>query len=338
MTERILAYLMDDLSPAERAEVEVRLTDDPAWQAEFERLRDCLAGCGGDCDDVPAAAVEAAPPSDLARRTCSQVESGVYQRVALGGDTSQICCGRSRWQFADLAVAAGVVLALGSLMLPAVVESREAARRTACQQNLGELGRAFLAFADRHGKELPPLAPGQNAGMYAVYLADQTGMSREQLSQLLVCPASRLADDVAAGRVRVVIPTREQLHAAQGPALLALRQFMGGDYAYRFGFFDPQGKLHQVEFIGDDQLPVLADAPEITPTGFRNMRHGASGGHVLYQNMTVRFVVGSTTPAGDDLFTNLAGQQAAGLDRDDVVLGLSGFEPLGTNFIFSMDE
>ena len=50
MTEQLLAYLLDDLSPADRDAVESRLAADEVWRQEFERLKDCLAG-GGDRDE-----------------------------------------------------------------------------------------------------------------------------------------------------------------------------------------------------------------------------------------------------------------------------------------------
>ncbi|MCA9237481.1 MAG: hypothetical protein KDA44_18530 [Planctomycetales bacterium] len=344
MTEQLLAYLLDDLSAAERLEVEARLADDPTWQAEFARLRDCLAGCDGDCDDVPATpAAEDAPPADLVARTCTLVESGVYESLASlegGSETRNAACAYAghcgSWRFIDLAVAAGVLVALGGLLLPALVESREASRRTVCQNKLRALGAEFVAYAERNNHQLPPLRPGQNAGMYAVYIADQCGLPREDVAELLICPATQLAEDVARGRARLWVPTRKELSEACGPALIALRQQMGGTFAYRFGFFDPDGQLHQVRFVGSDQLPVLADAPDSSPMGFVSQRHGSSGENVLYQSMSVRFVSGHVIPNGDDLFCNRAGQHAAGLDRDDMVLGRSEFEPLGT--IFPMGE
>lgn len=330
MTERILAYLLDDLTPAERSEVEAQLADDPAWQAEFARLRDCLAGRGGDCSDVPAAASDEPPPSDLARRTCTLVESGVHEiRPA---NSAPSCCGRHGWRIADLAVAGGVLVAVGSLLMPALLESRDSARRAVCQNNLRNLGAEFVAYAERNNRQLPQLRPGQNAGVYAVYIADQCGLQREQVARWITCPETQRADDLANGRVRAWIPTRAELAQARGPALIALRQQMGGDFAFSFGYTDSTGQVHQVPFTGSDQVPVLADAPDRTPRGFESVRHGQNGENVLYQSMVVRFVIGHTAPDGDDLFANRAGQHAAGLGRDDLVLGRSEFEPLGTVF------
>ncbi|MBX3431757.1 MAG: hypothetical protein KF847_00265 [Pirellulales bacterium] len=330
MTEQLLAYLLDDLSPADRATIETRLETDPAWRQEFERLRECLSGGNDpeDCGCAELAIAEPQPPADLVQRTCSLVESGEFSLRELMCDPPRT---GHHWRLADFAVAAGVFLAIAAVTSPGLLQSREASRRAICANKLRALGTEFVAYAERNNRQLPPIALGQNAGMYAVALADQCGMDRELFAELLSCPATQLGEDVANGRVRLRVPTQADLLRAHGPVLIALRQRMGGSYAYRFGYFDPQGELHHVRFVGSDSMPVLADAPAVTQA-FRSTPHGPCGQNVLYQSMSVRFVAGCQAPNGDELFLNLAGQHAAGLNRDDLVLGRSEFEPLGTIF------
>ena len=68
MTDELVAYLLDDLCPERRAEVERRLGHDAEWQREFERLKECFAETGD-----PAKCADE-PPQDLVTRTCCMVE------------------------------------------------------------------------------------------------------------------------------------------------------------------------------------------------------------------------------------------------------------------------
>jgi anti-sigma factor RsiW len=46
MTDDLIAYLMDDLSPERRAEVDAKLESDVVWRWELDRLRECMVASG----------------------------------------------------------------------------------------------------------------------------------------------------------------------------------------------------------------------------------------------------------------------------------------------------
>lgn len=67
----------------------------------------------------------------------------------------------ARWNLAELFVSASVVTSLLLLLLPAVVQTQEAARQDRCAENLRQIGRAAQAFTERnsvlpHNQQVSP--------------------------------------------------------------------------------------------------------------------------------------------------------------------------------------
>lgn len=333
MTDELIAYLLDDLSPERRASVEEKLAIDPAWRRELARLQECLAA-GADPGRLAEECADE-PPQDLVARTCTLVQrSGEAPARGAGLPAAAFtdaapwrACG-GRWSLTDLTVGAGVLLLLGSLVLPAMFESRDAARRSVCQNNLQQLGAALFNYQEVRDHRLPAVAAGENAGVYAVELLEHGGLSREQLAELLLCPQSRLADDVAAGRVVLIIPTRREFDAAVGTARAQMVQTMGGSFAYRLGYHE-NGALRQPFFTGEEHLPLVADAPQFSESGVRGGNH-ARGHNVLYECLSVSFRTTCLLPdRRDNFYLNADERPAAGRHRRDVVLGGNAIGPDG---------
>ena len=138
MTDELVAYLLDDMCPERRAEIEQRLQSDRAWQRELERLKDCLAATGD-----PAKCIED-PPRDLVHRTCcyvtqvDNVHGSVDVPAPVAGRAAVVAApalpaATTSLSLADVAVGGGVLLLVGMLVVPALRESRDATRRLACQ-------------------------------------------------------------------------------------------------------------------------------------------------------------------------------------------------------------
>lgn len=338
MTEELLAYLLDDLPPERRAEVERNVAIDPAWRRELERLRACL-DAGGDREQCGCQ--EEAPPEDLLTRTCFLVEhvshcqeqsstrlgasrpkraAGVVHAVPAMSAAGASVAQTRPWSPWDAALAAGVLLALGALMTPALYETRATARRQTCDNNLKTLGTALFEYQLNHKKQLPPVLPNQNAAIFAVALRDGAGVTEEQLRQILVCPESQLAAAIAAGRIQFRMPPQEELRRASGERLAELLQKIPCSYAYRVGFYDVEDQYQQLPYTGDPQMPMLGDAPEVTPEGIRSANHGC-GQNVLYECLGVKYRTNCLQPGGrDNFYLNQAGRHAAGLDEEDIVL------------------
>jgi hypothetical protein len=332
MTDELLAYLLDDLSAERRAEVEQRLAVDPAWRRERERLQQCLAATGD-----PQSCVDE-PPVDLVKRTCGLVErAGSFDSaerrryagaVALTATTEPIASPGSRWSLTDCTVCAGVLGVLAMLMLPAMRESRDAARRQVCQARLGALGTVLWKYSQNHGRKLPEVNPGEPAGIYAVELAERAGVPREELEEIMLCPASEEARRRFEGEAAPHIPSRAELATARGPQWVLLVKAMGGSFAYRLGYYDRKHKYHFTRFTGGQDQPLSADAPSVTSAGVASINH-AGGHNVLDQSLRVVFRTNNFWNADSNIFLNAAGRPAAGEHYGDVVLTSSHYGPDG---------
>jgi hypothetical protein len=105
---------------------------------------------------------------------------------------------------------------------------------------------------------------------------------------------------------------------------------MGGSFAYRVGYFDPQGEYHQVDFLARSTAPVMADAPNFELAAFQSTNHGGCGQNVLFQDCSVRYYTICKQQGQDkNWFLNAEGQHAAGKHPSDIVMIRSESSPLG---------
>lgn len=333
MRDDLLAYLLDDADPEQRRRIEHHLECDPTWQHELERLRSCLEAQSSGSTSADC------PPEDLVRRTCSLVDSAVLEGITICpgessaatlSEASEFVSHTRRWSIADWTVGTGIVAVVFMLLLPALHESRETARRLKCQDNIREIGSGLVDYAERGRQGLPHVGFHQNAGMFVMELAEGSRLSRTQLAELLVCPGSQLADDVFSGKIVMHIPTRDELNAATEKQLLELRQHMSGSFAYQFGYVDAKGNYCRMKFVGRSDAPMLADAPSYLVEGFQSANHGGCGQNVIFQDLSSRYCNQCVCENGDKhLFLNIKGQHAAGQTHLDYVLGRSEATPAG---------
>ncbi len=333
MRDELLAYLLGDLSPQEKERISERLQNDPIWQRELETLEACLKSQEADSESNSL-------PADLVDRTCSLVKrathhgsnslhDSLHKAQASLTESHEGAVSPRRWSLADLTIAAGVLMALGMLLLPAVRESRDAARRLKCQNNLKNLGTALVEYSERYGQGLPHIELGENAGSFVLDLAESNLLSREALYELLVCPSSPLADAVFAGSARIHIPTQQQLDQASPEMLALVRKWMAGSYAFRIGYRDKRGRYRHVEFSNSPNAPMLADAPSISVAGFQSPNHGCAGQFVVFQDLSVRYFKQCSPNENTNFFLNDDHQHAAGRHIRDVVLARSEADPAG---------
>lgn len=332
MKEQLLAYLLNDLEPAERQSVEDALAADPSLAEELEHLRKCLGASDKEPEQV------ASPPTKLALRTCSFVEHAIARSKSFCKSTSDAaalseshdgCAARSRWSCIDLAVGICVLLALGALLIPALHESRDTARQLKCQENLFRLGAALTEYNDHFRRGLPQIEPDQNAGFFVVELYESGILTREELAELVVCPATPLADKVASGHLRIYIPNRQEYLATNGAAGNLLRKLMAGDYAYNLGYRAPSGRIQQIHFVGSAYLPLLSDAPSLAIAGYQSANHGGCGQNVIFQDLSCRYIkCYQAQNQQDHWYLNDEGQPAAGCRSTDIVLAPSEATPV----------
>ncbi len=99
----------------------------------------------------------------------------------------------------------------------------------------------------------------------------------------------------------------------------AARQ-LAGNYAYSLGYRE-NGTLHGPCDL-DCEQPILADHNPLADSGGNSPNHGGQGQNVLYIDGHVRWCISPVLgcPA-DNIYLNRKGKVAAGLNRDDSVLG-----------------
>jgi hypothetical protein len=333
MRDLLVRYLLGELNSQEQEQLEAQLRDSPEMRRELEYLRACLPGGGSDADVKRPRTDDT--PTGLAERTLGRIhggepDEGVARSPAEVAAAYDRPAGTPSWSLADLTVAGGVFLAISMLFLPALRQSRDAARRNGCANNLRQLGVMLESSSGQHGWFFPQVTRHDNAGVFAVYLLEEQHADRDELARLLVCRSSQLAQDVAEKRVFIRVPTMRELEAATAIERCVLNRYMGGDYAYLLGFVE--GDHHYaVRNEHSCRKAVLADAPSQMLNNLMSANHGGCGQNVLFQDGHVCYQKKSSLPENQRgaIYLNDAGEEAAGLDRDDTVLGRSETTPGG---------
>jgi hypothetical protein len=336
MRDLLIRYLLGELEPGELRRLEERLQTSPELRRELDHLRTCLTAepdydpagdllpCG--LAERTARRVSELDGDDCAPRSCS---SAIEPTALSALDPSPTALG---WSLADLTVAGGVFLAVSMLVFPALRDSREATRAAICQDHQQQLWVALVEFAQGHAGFLPRIRPDENAGMFAMQLAEKGYLSAEQLAVLLVCPGGPLADKIRAGEFQVTIPTRAQLASMSPRELAEARRMMSPFYAYQFPF--RRGNYYT--YRQDDRqplAPILCDASSGEPGEIMSPNH-AGMVQVLCADGSVRQFQSCRVPAfDDDLYRNLNGVVAAGCSPYDAVLGRSEATPAGVEFV-----
>src|SRR5207245_5456662 len=114
----------------------------------------------------------------------------------------------------------------------ALRQSRDMARRNDCANNVGQIGVLLQNYSENHGGYFPLVGPTDNAGMFAVRIVKEGYANADELARLLVCRSSPLASDIAAGRVVMRIPDKQEILDAGPSKLVALCRGSAGSYVY----------------------------------------------------------------------------------------------------------
>jgi len=358
MTDDLIAYLMDDLSPERRAEVDAKLETDVVWRWELQRLRECMAASGDiescsesspappealEASSVSASPVDVEPPVDLVQKTCCFVEdsaSGKFkvEKKRCGKQKAKFSAeacrsgGRS-WSLADVTVGAGVLLILAALVMPAIQSSQTASRRGTCDFNLRALGMATGKYADLNNGLLPEVSPGQPAVYYLTRLVEGGVLTEAEALEIGACPDSDEARRRSEEKLKLHVPTTNEFAMATGDELLRLIATSGMSYAVPVGYFDEKGQHHPSKLSSHSERPMIADAPVIGPMGVRPVSHGGCTQNVLNEAGCVKPYSLCVLPGEDarvrDIHLNNEGLPAAGNSPDDLFLAPPSYGPDG---------
>ncbi|MEX2139515.1 MAG: hypothetical protein WD894_09660 [Pirellulales bacterium] len=320
MRNELLGYLLGALETNERAKVENELASDDRLRSEMELLRRGLTPLEADGDRFD-------PPIGLARRTIEFV----FLRLALqaeGPAANEPAVTRPqsnwsdqpaptrRWRMVDISVAAGILVAALSVVVPAIIQSRANTQRLACQDRMKSTYSGIAKYADLHNGKLPiaTVSAGFDgkAGIYAPLLR-QAGYLEQEESVL--CPGSELASEVAGEAYRV--PSIEELRKASGLELNRLIRRMGGSYAFAIGYRE-NGRYRTLVMRPGANFPLMADLPGENgkPIG----HHGGCGRNVLTADGRIVYIPTCCWGTRDNLFANDDGEVDAGTSKHDNVL------------------
>jgi prepilin-type processing-associated H-X9-DG protein len=316
LDENLIGYLLDALEPDAKAEVEAQLRAQPETRDRLDWLRHALE---------PLAADKAAPnpPSQLAVRTLARVAEFCCLELhkappAVARSSPQ----RSWWRRADLVAAAALFLLAVSLVLPAVLRSRQNQALVQCQDNLRDFHVGLQTYHDQH-HQFPSVAsehPRDAAGMVVPILASCGVLGN---TAKLRCPEG--GNEVSCSL------SLEQARALSPEAFFKQAGNLFPSYAYSLGYKDDNGEYcgpTVPEDMTASSFPLVADAPPADGSLSNSLNHGGAGQNILFADGHVRFVNNRTAGfQGDDIYLNKAKKVAAGVDPLDTVLGPSASKP-----------
>jgi hypothetical protein len=322
MDENLVGYLLDALDPDERQQVQARLNARPELRMQMERLQRALEPLATDAEPLtapPGLALSAL--ARIAEYRCRTLPNAPpptpAQRITVPA--------RRMPRRADLLVAAMLLVVIGGLAFPGVQRLwRVYDHRATCTNNLRGLWTGLQGYAAHHDGYLPKIeedGPISRAGMFVPVLHNAGVLNS---NTPLVCPGDQ-------GQPMPAPPSLSDLQALYSSDRRAFDtavQNLAGSYAYTIGYKD--GNLLQGLRQGSgDDLPVLADRlPCNTLDNSNSPNHGGAGQNVLHLGGYSRWRPQRTAGInGDDIYLNRNKKVAAGLSRDDTVLGCSDSSP-----------
>jgi hypothetical protein len=304
--QNLLDHALGQLEGPERAEVERQLAADPCETQTYDGLVRAL-------DQLLDDGLVIEVPPDLATRTLAYVSENRRQRRILDFVPVTV---PFRW--ADVAVAACVLLAGMLTLLPAVQRSKARMNQAACVFNLQRLGLGLAQYGHQHRvyPYQPSDCPQATAGTFAALL-HEAGLL-DDLSTL-DCPSNGACQHVP-------LPDLQALCTLHRNDPGRYQQTLRWDYAYHGGYRDGSGPAQPLTTACAHNIPLLADQPpheaglkQILPGNSPN--HGGRGQNVLFTDLHVGWHnTRSLGPHDPDMFLNDSQQPGPGLRRDDAVL------------------
>jgi hypothetical protein len=323
--EHLLGYLLGALSPEEHEQIATEINHNPTLQAEMQRLKACVEHVG--LTDEPA---DFEPPVGLAERTCQFVAASARQVALSAGRFAGSEVERHRFTWSDLVTVAAVVVAAASMFFPALSFSRFQSQIATCQNQLRLIGYGMQEYSNLqpdHSFPGPEAEGPRSAAGVAAGMLVSNGLAKPQM---FLCPAAyRSHNSVRLPRM----PLPEELDRATGKDLLAMQKAMGGDFGFNMGY-TANGKLMRPTNSWREQYGLAGDAPSNSQPRRASANHAGRGQNVVYEDGHVKFLRDvSKSVVLDDPFHNRDGWVAAGVDRDDAVLGASEDAPIPVRLI-----
>lgn len=324
MREDLIAYALGELNNDERSRVEEAIAADPALAEELEQIRNCLGDMNQPECDEPLAM-----PRGLADRTTAGILSECDNPTS--DETHGWAATAGLMSPVDMTVAIGILITVGSLLLPAIYSSRTQSQQLSCTNNLAQIGRLLTMYSDDNRGFYPVVRPTEHVGIFASRLQEADYVRGDSFDQLFVCPASSLANQLEAESREFRVPSLAELSMASGMWATELQRVSSGSYGYHPGsvkgnvYMPAHNRRHSL-------LPVLADTPCVVSNYRVGANHGGAVVNTLFQDGSVRSLETPLVPqVNDHLFVNEHGEPSVGSCWSDAVVLPSGATP-GVDF------
>lgn len=304
-------YAMGQVEGPDHDQAEAWLAANPRAAETVDRLSRALTQLIDDGETYE-------PPADLVLRTVRfalEQPSTQRRRTILDFVPATV---PFRW--ADVAVAAGIVIAGLLTLMPAVQRSRDRMNQAGCAYNLQQLGQSLWQYANQHNHypTANELKPGVPAGGFVSILRDASLFSDRDL-RALDCPENGPMVN------HPPVPDIETIHQLHQFDPQRLREAILMDYAYTIGHVRDSGGVAPIDANPSSVLPLLADQPP--HSNFRQIGQGNSPNHrgrgqnVLYTDLHVGWHASRRlSPRDDDLYLNARHELAPGISPEDSVL------------------
>ncbi len=328
--EELLGYVLGALDAQEQRNVQQLIDQDPELEEQLLAIKNSILPL--DCLDTSG------PRPGLARRTCEMVACGqpeqqhadfsatllpiqnvdVEPKLTVAERNEISSLPPSSWSLPNFVVAVGLMAIVAGILFPTISYTRFNSRLMACQDNMRELGTAFMQFSDTNGGyfvEIPRSGNLAANGCYAAILKDRQLVEDDQL---FACAG------IGSDAPPVYIPSVETIMAASGDQLCHLKRSLG-HYGYTMGYCDERGYCPP-QNRGRTNVVLLADMPSLNAAGRVSANHCGWGQNCLFEDGHIGFVCGESI-GEDAIFVNDYNLVAPGCRPDDNVIAPSHLSP-----------
>lgn len=301
----MLDYALGKLEGPARERAEREAADDLILGEKLDRLGRAIQRLLDDGEAIE-------PPANLSRRTISFVAENRRRRSILDYVPISV-----PFRSADVAVAAGILIASLLTLVPALHRSKERMDQAGCGFNLSQLGISLAQYAARYGHfpYAPKNQPNAAAGTFALTLHE---------SNLLHDPAMLDCPCNGTRKQDMPLPNLETLDKLRSASPDRYQNALGWDYAYHAGYRHDSGQVGPVPAALSMRVPLLADQPAhqlgMILEG-NSPNHAHRGQNVLFSDGHASWHdTRRVSPIDADLFLNAANQPGPGQDIDDAAL------------------